>query len=66
MSQRMWAVWNPKQNATTIRGPQATRPREHATAVVVDSWPVGDQPPASSSAQEWDAWRLRRGVAGER
>lgn len=31
---------------------------------IVDSWPLSDGPPTGGNAQQWDAWRLRRGVSG--
>lgn len=64
---RIWEVWDPKTNRVTRRGPQVTRPREHARAVVVGSYPENDPPPINSSdAHAWDDWRARRGCYGGR
>jgi len=66
---RVWVVWDdpttdPNLQATATRGPQRTRPREHARAVVVDSWPADDPPPANlNDAAAWGDWRRRQGVA---
>jgi len=62
----MWYIWNPKTNTGTVRGPQKTRPRERATAVVTDSWPEHDGPPSTADARDWDDWRMRRGYTGDR
>lgn len=62
----IWTVWDPTTGQTSQRGPQRTRPREHARAVVVDSWPADDPMPTSSDAREWDAWRTRNGCSGVR
>lgn len=61
---RIWAVLDPTTGLIQQRGPQRTRPREHARAVVVDSWPESDPPPYGGSAEEWDVYRKRYGYAG--
>ncbi len=53
-----------KTDKTSRRGPQMTRPREHATVVVTGSWPENDPPPENDNdAQAWNDWRTRRGIA---
>ncbi len=60
---RIFEVWNPSTNVITLRGPQMTRPREHARAVVVGSYPANDPPPSDrNDALAWSAWRARRGI----
>ena len=42
----------------------AVRRRKTAGLYKADSWPESDPPPRGGSAEEWDAYRARRGYAG--